>query len=228
MPDPSLLSVDEAAVRLGISPAAIRQRIASGRLPAIKRGRSWWLDEKSVQRYVRQPTTPGRPLSPRMAWAVILLASNDEERAKVLASRERYPSRMRAWLKSHPLAEHGQKLRSRAQAEDFAGHPSEMKRVLERPDTLATGISASDLVGLVGKGPGVEAYAPAGHRAAILKEHALAPNVGGPLRIRWVPDELWPHLPRDDNRAPRAAILLDLLESDNPRARRESRHALAS
>ena len=163
-----------------------------------------------------------------MAWAVILLASNDEESAKALASRERYPSRMRAWLNNHPLHEHGQQLRARAEAEDLAGHPSELKRILERPDVLPTGVSASDLIGIVGKGPGVEAYAPAGHRATILKEHALAPNSGGPLRIRWVPDELWSHLWRDDDRqAPRVAILLDLLESDNPRARRESGRALA-
>lgn len=229
MTDPSLLSVNEAAVRLGISPAATRQRIASGRLPAIKRGRSWWLDERSVQRHVRQPAVPGRPLSPRMAWAIILLASDEAERAKALASRDRYPSRMRAWLRSHQLSEHGQQLGSRAEAEDFDGHPSELERVLGRSDTLATGVSASDIVGLVGKGPGVEAYAPAGHRAAILREHALAPVIGGPLKIRWVPDELWPHLHGDDDRrAPRAAILLDLLESDNPRARRESARALTS
>lgn len=164
-----------------------------------------------------------------MAWAIILLASGDAERAKGLASRERYPSRMRAWLESHPLREHGQQLRSRAEAEDLAGHPSELKRLLVRPDMLATGVSAGDIVGLVGEGPGVEAYAPTGHRAAILKEHALTPATDGPVRIRWVPDELWPHLHRDgDRRAPRTAILLDLLESDNPRARRESARALTS
>ncbi len=229
MPDSSLLSVDEVAVRLGISQAAVRQRIASGRLPAIKRGRSWWLDERSVQRYVRQPAAPGRPLSPRMAWAIILLASGNAERANALATRERYPSRMRAWLKSHPLGAHGQQLRSRAEVEEFAGHPSELKRILGRSDTLATGVSASELVGLVGKGTGVEAYAPAGHRASILNDHALSPDFGGPLRIRWVPDELWPELqPDDGRRAPRVAVLLDLLESDNPRARRESARALAS
>jgi len=163
-----------------------------------------------------------------MAWAIILLASGDGERAKRLAARERYPSRMRAWLEAHPLREYGSQLRSRAEGEDFAAHPAELKRLLERPDVLATGMSAGDIVGLVGKGPGVEAYAPAGHRAAILREHALTPVAGGPVRIRWVTDELWPHLYQDaERRAPRAAILLDLLESENPRARREAARALA-
>ena len=76
---------------------------------------------------------------------------------------------------------------------------------------------------------GVEAYATAAHRAAILGDHALMPASDGPIRIRWVPDELWPHLHQDgDRRAPRAAVLLDLLESDDPRARRESTRALGS
>jgi excisionase family DNA binding protein len=229
MPDSSLLSVNEAADRLGVSPAAVRQRIASGRLPAVKRGRSWWLDERAVQRHVRQPASSGRPLSPSMAWAIILLASGDANGAKRLARRDRYPSRMRAWLESHPLPEHAPQLRSRAEVEDLAGHPSELERLLERSDVLATGGSAGDVVGLVGKGPGVEAYAPAARRAAILREHALTPARDGQIRIRWVPDELWPHLHQDgDRRAPRAAVLLDLLESDDPRARRESARALAS
>ncbi|HEY2181086.1 MAG TPA: helix-turn-helix domain-containing protein [Solirubrobacteraceae bacterium] len=228
MPDPSLLSVNEAATRLGVSPAAVRQRIASGRLPAVKRGRSWWLDERAVQRHVRQPASSGRPLSPSMAWAIILLASGDEKAAKRLARRERYPSRMRAWLDAHPLHEHASKLRSRAEIEDLAGHPSELERLLARASVLLTGASAGDVVGLVGKGPGVEVYAPVGDRAAILGEHALTPASDGLIRIRWVPDELWPDLHQEgDPRAPRAAVLLDLLESDDPRARREAARVLA-
>ncbi len=229
VPDSSLLSVNEAADRLGVSPAAIRQRIIAGRLPATKRGRSWWLDERVVERHVRQPASSGRPLSPSMAWAIVLLASGDEEGAKRLARSERYPSRMRAWLESHPLREHASQLRSRGEVEDFAGHPSELERLLARPDFLATGVSAIDVVGLVGGAPGVEGYAPAGHRAQMLSEHALTPVSDGPIRIRWLSDELWPRVRRDDaRRAPRAAVLLDLLESDDPRARRESARALDS
>jgi excisionase family DNA binding protein len=229
MPDPFLLSVNEVAGRLGVSPAAVRQRIASGRLPAIKRGRSWWLDERVVQRQVRQPATSGRPLSPSMAWAIILLASGDDAGAKRLARRERYPSRMRAWLESHPLREHASQLGSRAKVEDLAGHSSELRRLLARPDVVATGVSAGAVVGLVGKGAGAEVYAPVGRRAAILREHALSPANDGEIRIRWVPDELWPRLRLEgDRRAPRVAILLDLLESDDPRARREAKRALGS
>jgi excisionase family DNA binding protein len=227
MPDSTLLSVNEAAERLGISRAAIRQQITAGRLPAVKRGRSWWLDERAVERNARQGALPGRPLSPRMAWAIILLASGEAERAKRLVERERYASRMRAWLKAHPLDTYAPQLRLRAESEELDGHPSELKRLLARGDVLATGDSAGEVVGLLGKSPGVEVYAPTRHRAAIVREHALTPSPGGPIRIRWVDDELWQRLQQDGERQPpRTAILLDLLESENPRARREAERAL--
>jgi excisionase family DNA binding protein len=226
MLDASLLGVREAADRLGVDPAAVRQHIASGRLPAVKRGRDWWLDERAVGRMVRQPLGTGRPLSPAMAWAILLLASGDEARAEEMAGRDRYRSRASAWLRAHPLRQYASRLRARAEIEDFDVHPSEVKRILDRSDVLATGVSAGDVVGLVGATSAVEVYAPAGRRQAIVEEHALVP-APGPVRVRWVPDELWSILHHDgDQYAPRAAILLDLLESEEPRARREAARAL--
>lgn len=224
----SFLSVHEAAERLGIGAAAVRRHIASGQLPAIKRERSWWLDERAVQRMTRQRLGGGRPLSPAMAWAVLLLASGNDDAAEIAAGRDRYSSRMRAWLRDHPLREYAPRLRARAEIEEFDAHPSELKRILDRSDLLPTGISAGDLVGLLGPASAIEAYAPTSRRHAIVDEHALMPGAG-PVRIRWVADEMWSLLDHDgDRRAPRAAILLDLLESDDPRARREATRALRS
>jgi hypothetical protein len=204
----------------------VRQHIASGRLPAVKRGRSWWLDERAVERMARQRLGVGRPLSPEMAWAVLLLASGDDGAAEEAAGRHRYWSRVRAWRRDHPLRSHAARLRARAEMEEFDIHPSELKRILDRPDVLATGVSAGDAVGLVGSASAVEVYAPAGRRRAIIDDHALIPGAG-PVRVRWVPDAVWPLLDRDgDRRAPRAAVLLDLLEGDEPRARREAARAL--
>jgi hypothetical protein len=42
--------------------------------------------------------------------------------------------------------------------------------------------------------------------------------------MRWVPDELWPVA--GAGVAPRAAVLVDLLEHDDPRVRREAADAL--
>ncbi len=176
----------------------------------------------------RQPPGGGRPLSPEMAWAVLLLASGHDAAAQLASGRDRYWSRVRAWLRDHPLPEHAPRLRARAEEEEFDIHPSELKRILGRPNVLATGVSVGDAVGLVDPASAVEMYAPIGRRHAIVDEHALTAGAG-PVRIRWVPDGVWPLLDRDgDRRAPRAAVLLDLLEGDEPRARREAARALAS
>lgn len=181
-----------------------------------------------MERIARQRAGVGRPLSPVMAWAVLLLASGDDAAAEEMAGRGRYASRMRAWLCDHPLGEHAPRLRARAEMQELDVHPSELERILDRPDVLVTGISAGDIVGLVGSLSAVEVYAPAGRRLAIVEEHALVPGAG-PVRVRWVPDEVWPLLDRDRaRRAPRAAVLLDLLESDEPRARRGAARALTS
>jgi hypothetical protein len=84
---------------------------------------------------------------------------------------------------------------------------------------MRTGISAADLVGVHGGGRDLELYAPAGRRNSIIDEHALEPEEG-PVLLRWVPDELWPAVHREV--APQAAILVDLLENDDPRPRREA------
>lgn len=163
-----------------------------------------------------------------MAWAVLLLASGDSAAAEALARRDGYWSRVRVWLHDHPLQDHATRLRARAEIEDFDAHPSELARVLSRPDVLATGTSAGDVAGLVGPSSAIEVYAPASRRSAIVDEHALMPGAG-PVRIRWVPAAVWPLLlGHADHRAPRAAILVDLLESDEPRARREAARRLAS
>jgi hypothetical protein len=161
-----------------------------------------------------------------MAWAVLLLASGDEAAAGQVAGRDRYRSRARQWLIDNPLQDAAPRLRNRAQSEQFDAHPSELPRILDRPDVMATGVSAADLVGLAGQASSVEVYAPASHRAAIVDEHALMPGEG-PVHVRWVPDTAWA-LIAGDGGAPRAAVLLDLLGSDEPRARREAARALAS
>lgn len=225
--DRFLISVQEAAQRLGVSADALRKRIADGTLPAHRRGRQWWLDARSVERLARQPVGRGRPLSPDMAWAVLFLASGDVDAAARVVRNPRYRSRVHAWLRSHSVADHSSRLRARAEAEEFEAHPSELTRILERRDMLATGISAGDAVGLVGGGAAVDVYAAAGRREALIQEHGLVPRPG-PLRVRWVPDQIWPVLDRNrDGLAPRAAVLLDLLEHDDPRARREAARALA-
>jgi len=218
-----LIPVEDAARRLGISKRAVTELAATGRLDALRRGNAWWLDVRSVERRERERPAGGRPLSPAMAWWVLLLASGSPG-SELLASHAHHHSRAEGWLARHPLAEHAARLRARARREQFDAHPSELKRILARGDVLATGISAADSVGLHGGAASAELYAPESHRERICSAHALEP-ADGPVLVRWVADALWPAISAEC--APRAAVLLDLLEHEDPRARREAARELA-
>lgn len=217
-----VMSVSDAAKALGVDERAVRLMAASGEIDAIKRGQAWWIDRRAVDRRLRHQPGRGRPLSPLMAWSVLLLASDVAE-PDGLAQADHHPSRARRWLAAHPLGEHAPRLRARAQREAFAAHPSELPRLASRPDVMRTGISAAGVVGIHGGAGDVELYAPAGRREALVSAHALEPG-DGPVLIRWVPDDVWPAVHADI--APRAAVLVDLLEHDDPRARREAGRAL--
>jgi hypothetical protein len=216
------ISVHEAAAALGVDERAVRLMASAGKIEAVKRGNAWWLDRRSVERRRRQHPGRGRPLSPPMAWSVLLLASGMRGQGEPVG-QDHHPARARRWLDAHALAEHAWRLRARARRESFHAHPSELPRLAARPDVTRTGISAADIVGLHGGPSDVELYAPAGRRRDIVAEHALEPGEG-PVLMRWVADELWPSVAGD--MAPRAAVLVDLLEHDDSRARREAERAL--
>jgi excisionase family DNA binding protein len=218
-----LLSIEEAAERLRRSPQAVRQMAASGELDAVRRGREWWLDARAVDRRRREPRGRGRALAPEVAWSVLFLASGEEERARRAAAEPHHPSRAARWLRENELSAQAARLRGRARRESFDAHPSEMPRVLARDDVMRTGISAAEEIGLHGGPEAAEFYAPESARAVIAEAHALEAGNGGVV-ARWVPDALWPAVVSDS--APRVAILVDLLENDDPRARREAARAL--
>jgi excisionase family DNA binding protein len=53
---PSLLpglvvTLREAAERLGVTPDTLRQQIAKKKLTAVRRGRDWWVTDREVERY---------------------------------------------------------------------------------------------------------------------------------------------------------------------------------
>lgn len=217
-----VLNVSEAADVLGVDERAVRLMASSGELDAIKRGGAWWLSRPSVERRRRQQPGRGRPLSAPMAWSVLLLAS-DAPDAAAAARQNHHVPRARRWLLTHPLADHVPRLRARAERESFDAHPSELSRLAARPDVMPTGISSAGAVGVHGGRGDVELYAPVGQRQAIVSEHMLEPG-DGPVLIRWVPDDLWPSI--EGATAPRAAVLIDLLEHSDPRARREAARAL--
>jgi excisionase family DNA binding protein len=218
------MTAAEAAERLGMSERAVTQLASSGALEAAKRGNVWWIDADAVARRAREGRSAGRPLAPAVAWAVILLAS-DDPRWRALSTHGHQPRRAREWLHTHELSEDAFRLAHRARREVFDAHPSELSRVESRPDVMRTGISAAAEVGLHGGQGEVELYASEDRRELITVEHGLQARQGSIL-MRWVPAEIWQRV--EGEVAPRVAVLLDLLEHDDPRARREARQALGA
>jgi excisionase family DNA binding protein len=55
------MTLNEAAVALGVTAATLRQQVANGRLRAVKRGRDWHVTPGEVERYRRESLgKPGR------------------------------------------------------------------------------------------------------------------------------------------------------------------------
>lgn len=50
-----MLTVTEAAARLGVSPRRVQALIQAGRLPATRFGRAWQLREATVAAFQRRP-----------------------------------------------------------------------------------------------------------------------------------------------------------------------------
>ena len=61
-PQSALLSIPEAAERLGLSEAMVRRYCAQGRLRAQKVGKGWAIQRWDVERFAASPRQSGRPV----------------------------------------------------------------------------------------------------------------------------------------------------------------------
>lgn len=55
------MTVNEAAEYLGISPQRVRALIKAQKLPAVKRGRDWWIQKRIVETFAQQERPAHRP-----------------------------------------------------------------------------------------------------------------------------------------------------------------------
>ena len=76
-----MLTTKEAAKRIGVSDARIRQLIGAGSLTAVKRGKSWMVSESSLDAYA-ESAKPGRPTTSEAT-----IRKSTEPRPFVLMSR---------------------------------------------------------------------------------------------------------------------------------------------
>jgi excisionase family DNA binding protein len=93
----NLISVDQAAQGLGVSPRRVRALIASKRLPAVRIGRNWALDRNLLRPHGR--LGGGRPITADNAWGLLALLSGSQAPWLDVFSRSRLKQRLlnREW-----------------------------------------------------------------------------------------------------------------------------------
>jgi hypothetical protein len=132
------MDVKAAAAHLGLSPQRVRQLIRDGVLPAERLAGRWVLDREAVRRAAER-RTPGRPLSPRMAWGLVSLIETGDAPEMSAAERSRWRSRLRLGL---PLAELARRCRARNRVQRFRAHPGVLHIAAEFPGAVGTGSTA--------------------------------------------------------------------------------------
>ena len=212
----AIVGVTEAASQLGLTPRRVRQMISAGMLPARRVGRSWAIDERDLRLAGARRRPPNRPWKPASAWAVLAAADGFEPPSLTPYERHRVRKRLAVGLPN--LIAH---LSERARRRTFYAHPSTVDLVAAMPGVVRTAASAVDehQIDLVGPGP-AEAYVSQAVFEQIAANHPLEERTERPnLVLRVVADGDWP-FPEGTVVAPRAVTAVDLLESDDERARR--------
>lgn len=209
-----LLSVAEAATRLGVSESRVRQLIHARELRAERVQGRWLLPIEAIER--RQDLLParGRRLTPARAWGLLYLAADLP--APWLDRSARY--RLRSLLELRGLRSLRSRLTTRGVPAPMRSHPSLLPKLLDEPVLMLSGATAATRLrlGLVADDV-VDAYVDADNGADLVVRYHLRASRTPNVVLRFVPTFTpdWPH----DHEAPLPAIALDLLEDTDPRAR---------
>lgn len=218
-----MLTVAQAAARLGVGQEQVRRLARCGKLPAYKVGRTIVLDDDAVDRRARLPIKAGRGLAPRTAWAALWLLSQDEVDWLTAADRSRLRSRLRSWNAEQVVTAE----RSRADRYDLRVLPAYLDRVLGAEGVVASGMSAAAAVGadVVAATAAAEVYCAAETLAALRRDLSLSDRGETNLVVR---------VPRYDRLLlagytdmPSAVVAVDLAESVDVRTRRAGLTLLA-
>jgi excisionase family DNA binding protein len=199
------LAVSRVAQRLGVSDRQVRKLIAKQLLPARMEGGRWLIEESNLR---RSPPV-SRPMSARIAWAMIAMLSGEEvrglradERQRLIDKVERLRSSdqplplLRAWLPRR-----ADRRRFAVAAEDAAQLRRDDRVVVSGISDERSGVSASGEV---------EGYV-LGDYLAILRADYLLADVGAA--------NVWLHV-SDQNvarPAPVGLVIADLADRPGPR-----------
>ena len=198
------VSVPQAAQIMGVSVARARRLAADGRLHARLVGGRWLIDAASL------PSAPrrSRPMSPRMAWALVALS--DGGRPDWVGPRESYRLRralnrlaaddepellLRSWLAAR--AE-----RRRLSASDVQALRADARVILAGVSDERAGLSAAG---------DVEGYVQVGDADVVIRDHLLIEAESSADVVLHVSPRL-PEAP-----VPLLLVAADLADHDGPR-----------
>jgi excisionase family DNA binding protein len=223
---PAYVAVEEAARHLGVASSRVRALIANGGLRADMVSGRWLVEWDSVLARDRAKASPGRPLTARNAWALLLLASGEP----LPPGFDQHACwRMRQTLDRHELANLRSRLERRARVHHLWALPGELRSLRESEDIVLTGSSAAGGLGLELLAPEtIDAYVPASGLDVVTSEHGLepVPTSEANVILRAVPGDAW--LLDERRLAPRAAVGLDLGSYPDSRSARVGTEVLAS
>jgi excisionase family DNA binding protein len=229
-----VLSVSEAAERLGVSSQRVRQLIKDGRLSARRSSAGWFVSGQAVAD--RAESAPhGRPARPRTAWAVLdLLAAavalspgevaGVSEASRVIADRRlrHYVLHLLSAIPD-PFEDVGRwrlLLASRGPVQRMWAHPGILARLKDDPRISVGGAEAAMQAGDgLSATSRVDLYVGEADLEHVIAEYRLRPDADGEVTIHVVPASVPPDLvPRRGVPVPVAAAAADLLEEDDARA----------
>jgi hypothetical protein len=220
-----LLSVLEAAAELGVSARRVQAMAAAGELASDRIGNRLVFDERAVRRRALQPRMAGRPFAPDVAWAVLSFASGRSWAVDDPSLRWRY----RARAAELAAAVSGGRFSRRASLHAFRAASRDVEGIRADDLVVLAGVSAAEQYAIDIAAPDVvEAYIDEAALRDLQQRYFLEPAdpAAANVLLRVVPANLAAILQKE-RYAPRAAVALDLLESDDERSRRAGEQALA-
>ena len=212
-------TVSDLSRRLGLSPRRIRALARSGRIPAVKAGRTWVFPDP---RSVRVRGVPGRPLRASNAWALLALLSGASPAWVHPSVRSRLRRRLLdpAWVEGALMLSE-----PRSRVHRWRVLPSDLDRLRSLPGLVRTGLAAevADL-DVVPLREALDAYVDPRSLERLRgrlrpDEDPSRPNVS--LRV---PSHPW--VLEMPGMAPPAVVAADLLDHEDPRVAAAARRLL--